>query len=215
MEYKKSPIELIKLRTSTRSFDEKDIDSIKLRKLKDYIEYINKETNISARFTLTTNKKESKDAKKLGTYGIISGANSFIVGILNKDETDSLEFGYLFEKIVLFATDLDLGTCWLGGTFKKDNFENSILLGEGEFIPIISPVGNKKEKPKLFDSIMRAGAGSNKRKPWSELFFKGNSLVPLKIKIASTFSFLEQKAMEFHLMIFRKMILELQNVILN
>lgn len=101
---------------------------------------------------------------------------------LHKDETDSLEFGYLFEEIILFATDLDLGTCWLGGTFKKDNFENSILLGEGEFIPIISPVGNKKEKPKLFDSIMRAGAGSNKRKPWSELFFEGNSLVPLKEK---------------------------------
>lgn len=87
-----------------------------------------------------------------------------------------MEFGYLFEEIILFATDLDLGTCWVGGIFKKDNFENSILLGEGEFIPIVSPVGNKKEKPKLFDSIMRAGAGSNKRRPWSELFFEGNGV---------------------------------------
>ena len=188
MQTKNTPTELIKLRTSTRSFDYKEIEPIKLEKLRDYIEHINRESKIKARFILTTNKGDNKEAKKLGTYGIISGANSFIVSILDKDEKDSLEFGYLFEKIVLFATDLDLGTCWLGGTFKKDNFENNIQLVENEFIPIVSPVGNKKEKPKLFDKIMRVGAGSDKRKPWNELFFEGNSLVALNETTAGLYS---------------------------
>ena len=188
MQTKNTPTELIKQRTSIRSFDHKEIEPIKLEKLRDYIEHINRESKIKARFILTTNKGDNKEAKKLGTYGIISGANSFIVGILDKDEKDSLEFGYLFEKIVLFATDLDLGTCWLGGTFKKDNFENNIQLVENEFIPIVSPVGNKKEKSKLFDKIMRVGAGSDKRKPWNELFFEGNSLVALNETTAGLYS---------------------------
>ena len=188
MKPNKSPTELIKIRTSTRSFDEQIIDPIKLQRLKDYIEHINNQTKIKARFTLTTNEKSSKGGKKLGTYGIISGANSFIVGILDKDEKDSLEFGYLFEKIVLFATDLGLGTCWMGGTFKKVDFENNIELAEDEFIPIVSPVGNKKEKPKMFDKVMRAGAGSDKRKPWNEVFFEGNTKLPLNETTAGLYS---------------------------
>ena len=188
MKPNKSLTDLIKIRTSTRSFDGKPIDPLKLQKLKDYIEYINSETEINVRFTLTTNEENSKDGKKLGTYGIISGANSFIIGILHKDEKDSVEFGYLFEKIVLFATDLDLGTCWMGGTFSKSNFENNIELSEDEFIPIVSPVGNKKEKPKIFDKIMRAGAGSDKRKPWDELFSEEDGSVPLNESTAGLYS---------------------------
>lgn len=50
---------------------------------------------------------------------------------------------------------------------------------ENEFIPIVSPVGIKKEKPRVFESAMRAVIGANKRKPWSELFFEVGGLVPL------------------------------------
>jgi nitroreductase len=176
MKFKKSAIELIKMRTSVRSFDNSEIKNLDLKKLEDYIEEINKQTRIKARFTLTVkDDKADKTAKKLGTYGIISGANSFIVGILDKDEKDSLEFGYLFEKIILFATDLGLGTCWLGGTFNKGNFEKNLNLEKNEFIPIVSPVGIKKENPTILDSFMRTAAGSNKRKPWNELFFEENS----------------------------------------
>jgi hypothetical protein len=180
MEFQKSVIELIKMRTSSRSFDQKDIDSIILKKLKDYITKINEETKLRVRFIfIQSNDNDGGKVKKLGTYGIISGANSFIIGILDKEEKDSLEFGYLFEKIVLFATDLGLQTCWLGGTFNKGNFEQNMNLLDNEFIPIVSPVGTKKEKPRVFESAMRAVIGANKRKPWSELFFETDSLVPL------------------------------------
>lgn len=180
--------ELIKKRTSIRSYDEEDIDSGKVQKLGDFIEQINKKSNIKARFTLTTNTKDDRKAKKLGTYGIISGANSFIIGILDKDEKDAVEFGYLFEKIILFATDLDLGTCWLGGTFNRDNFEANLDLKENEFIPIVSPVGNIKDKPKFFDNIMKVASGSKKRKPWNELFFEKNTSTPLNEKAAGDYA---------------------------
>ncbi|HEY8892576.1 MAG TPA: nitroreductase family protein [Clostridium sp.] len=180
MEFQKSVIELIKMRKSSRTFDQTNIKSITLKSLEDYITKINEETKLRARFILTqSNDNDGRKVKKLGTYGIITGANSFIIGIVDKEEKDALEFGYLFEKIVLFATDLGLQTCWLGGTFNKGNFEQNINLLDNEFIPIVSPVGTKKEKPRVFESAMRAVIGANKRKPWSELFFEIDTLVPL------------------------------------
>ncbi|MBX4264532.1 nitroreductase family protein [Clostridium estertheticum] len=180
MEFQKSVIELIKMRTSSRSFDQKNIESLTLKKLKDYIKKSNEETKLRARvIVIQSNDNDSRKAKKLGTYGVISGANSFIIGIFEKEEKDALEFGYLFEKIILFATDLGLQTCWLGGTFNKGNFEENMSLVDNEFIPIVSPVGIKKEKPRVFESVMRKVIGANKRKPWSELFFETDSLVPL------------------------------------
>ena len=74
---------------------------------------------------------------------------------------------------------MGLQTCWLGGTFNKGNFEQNTSLVDNEFIPIVSPVGIKKEKPRVFESVMRTVIGANKRKPWSELFFETDSLVPL------------------------------------
>lgn len=180
MEFQKSVIELIKMRTSSRSFDQKNIQSLTLKKLNDYITKINEETKIKAKIIFIQSKDiDGSKVMKLGTYGVISGANSFIIGILDKEEKDALEFGYLFEKIVLFATDLGLQTCWLGGTFNKGNFKQNMSLLHNEFIPIVSPVGIKKEKPRVFESAMRAVIGANKRKPWSELFFEADGLVPL------------------------------------
>ncbi|MGV8983787.1 nitroreductase family protein [Clostridium sp.] len=180
MEFEKSVIELIKMRTSSRSFEQRNIESGNLKKLKDYITKMNEETKMKAKVIFIQNKvTDGSKVMKLGTYGVISGANSFIVGILDKEEKDSIGFGYLFEKIVLFATDLGLQTCWLGGTFNKENFKQNISLLDNEFIPIVSPIGIKKEKPRVFESAMRAVIGANKRKQWSELFFEADSLVPL------------------------------------
>jgi hypothetical protein len=83
------------------------------------IKEANGEMAIKAR-VLLVNKQDKSDgsAEKFGTYGMISGASYFIVGIVDKDEKNALKFGYLFEKIVLFATDLGLQTNSLGGLLR-------------------------------------------------------------------------------------------------
>jgi nitroreductase len=189
MEFQKSVIELIKMRKSCRTYDGRSIENITLQKLINYVAKINEEAKIRARFTIVNNNDiNSKSINKLGTYGFISGARSFIVGILDKEEKDALEFGYLFEKIILFATDLGLQTCWLGGTFNKSHFKQNTNLLEDEFIPIVSPVGFKKEKPRFIESAMRTVVGADKRKPWNELFFEGNSTVPLSEDNAGSYA---------------------------
>lgn len=187
MEFNKPVTQIIKERRSCRSFDPKKTDEEALKKLEEYIVEINRQAKTKARFILTGKQSTgSASPAKLGTYGIINGANQFIIGIAAKGETDEAEFGYLFEKIVLCATDLGLGTCWLGGTFKREDFIHKASLTGNEFIPIVSPVGIKTEKMRLLDKAMRAGAGSNRRRPWDELFFDADATTPLMQQKAKT-----------------------------
>lgn len=175
MDFQKSIIELIKKRISSRTYDEREIDTIALRKLNNFISKINVENKIQGRFMLTEklNADPGKE-QKLGTYGFISGATSFIVGTIDIDEQDALSFGYLFEKIVLYATYLGIQTCWLGGSFKKIDFEKNVVIPEKQVIAIVSPIGYKKEKQRFFETAMRSVVGANKRKPWNELFFEAD-----------------------------------------
>ncbi len=175
MEFKKSVIDLIKERKSTRTYDGRALEEVDLKKFNSYLDELNSETKIKARFKIVSNLGTNKDeSKKLGTYGFIQGANSYVIGIMDKDENYAFEFGYLFEKIVLFATDLGIQTCWLGGTFSRENFQEIAELNENEFIPIISPIGYKKDKKRIFETTMRVAVGADKRKPWSELFLNKN-----------------------------------------
>lgn len=187
MEYNKSVINLINERISTRTYDSSALRDEDLEKLNAFIDEVNKEIKIKARFRIITNLGTgTAESKKLGTYGFIKGANSYIIGILNKDDNDALEFGCIFEKIILFCTDLGIQTCWLGGTFSKENFQQMAGLNGNEFIPIISPLGYKKEKQRVFETTLRSTIGADKRKSWSELFFNKN-LQPLNENDAAEF----------------------------
>lgn len=85
-----------------------------------------------------------------------------------------VEFGFIFEKLILFATRLGIGTCWIGGTFSRNSFAKEINLKDSDFIPCITPIGYAKEKQRLFDKTLRYVTKADNKKSWSELFFKGN-----------------------------------------
>lgn len=108
---------------------------------------------------------------RLGTYGVIKNPQAYLVGAVQNEETALLEFGYVFHKLILYATGLGLGTCWIGGSFTRKSFSREIGLAPGEIIPCITPLGYPREKPRLLDSTMRFVAKSDQRKPWEELFY--------------------------------------------
>lgn len=179
MEFEKSIVENIKARYSCRSYDSKPLDETLVKKLQDYIEEMNAQIKTRARFQYITNDTNNETPVKLGTYGMIAGANNYIVGICHNGEQNCVEFGYMFEKIILFATDMNLQTCWLGGTFNRDEFTKKCNLKDNEYIAIVSPVGIKKQKPRIFDKAVRTLVGADKRKPFSELFFDNDISTPL------------------------------------
>jgi nitroreductase len=118
--------------------------------------------------------------ERLGTYGVIRGASTYLAGAAVQGPFCLPDFGYLFQLLVLRATDLGLGTCWLGGTFRRSDFGPALGLKEGELLPAVSPVGVPAGRRGLVDRAFRAAAGSNHRRPWEELFFdsSGRPLAP-------------------------------------
>jgi hypothetical protein len=83
------------------------------------------------------------------------------------------------ELIILYATDLGLGTCWLGGTFTKSSFARKISAREGELVPGVASVGYIAKKPRRIESILRRNDGTDRRLPWERLFFDREFNTPL------------------------------------
>ena len=72
--------------------------------------------------------------------------DTFIAGKMKKQKHAEEAFGFTFERIVLFATDLGIGTTWIAGTMDRKGFEKAIGLKEDEVMPCISPLGYPAER---------------------------------------------------------------------
>lgn len=107
----------------------------------------------------------------LSSYGVIKNPYGYLVGAVQKADRCLVDYGYLFQRILLEATRWGIGTCWLGGTFRPEKVASLFPLQPGEIIPAVSPFGLPAERPSVIDGLLRWGASSKLRKPWGELFF--------------------------------------------
>lgn len=120
---------------------------------------------------ITAEYQDGKSLRGLGTYGFIQGASGFVVGALGAGQQNLEEYGYRMERIVLAATDLGLGTCWLGGTFTKSTFARRISLQKGESMPAILAIGLIADEGEARQGAIRQHVSGHRRIPWEELFF--------------------------------------------
>ncbi len=166
-------IETIKTRKSCRTYCNRAIEPEKLVELRQFLASNTKMPfGSKVRFNLIDfNEMEIGELKNLTTYGVIKGARQFMVGTVIKQSKAMEDYGYCMEKNILKATSMGLGTCLLGGTFKRSGFAGKINLGEGELLPVISPVGYAGEKRSAVERVFRFVAASDKRKPRHELFY--------------------------------------------
>lgn len=185
----REPLEaVVRQRYSVRTYSKKPISKQVQEEITEYIKSLSSPFPAKPSFKLIETEL-SAGGLKLGTYGMIKNASCFIASQVAEDEPYAIEaIGYEFEKLILFLTTLGLGTCWLGGTFKRDEIRR--VLGETEkaFIPAITPMGyfeRKDLREKLISGLVRADA----RKPWEELFFDGGFQLPLTPEKADTYAF--------------------------
>ena len=115
-------------------------------------------------------------------------AEKFIIGIITEPSKYDLEnIGFLFEYLILYATQLGLGTVWLGGTFNRNAFASQLNLRTGERIPVISPVGWVAQRQTLRSKAIKSIARSKDRKIWSQIFFDSNFNTSLSVDEADEF----------------------------
>ncbi len=176
-----SMIQAINKRVSVRSYTDEPIGQEKKQKIMDLLRSPSKGPfGHQVRFTLIDFSEINKnEVRSLGTYGFISGAKSFIVSAVKDGAGSMVDLGYCFEKVILAATILDLGTCWLGGTFKRANFAKRINTAHDEIVVAISPIGYARDRRTVREVAVRRFANSDHRKPWGDLFFDGDMNTPL------------------------------------
>jgi hypothetical protein len=180
--------DLIKRRYSCRSYLDRPIDATDRQTLSEFL------TSLGAgplgshtRFSLiaaTENDRES--LKGLGTYGFVKGATGFIVGTVEPGPKDMEDYGYRLEQAVLAATDLGLGTCWLGGSFTKSSFARKIGATRGEVVPAVVAAGYPAEGSR--EGWARERAGSHRRLPAGQLFWRDKPGEPLDFSSAGGYA---------------------------
>ena len=191
-----SMIEAINKRVSVRSYTGRSIEQSKTQEMINLLESTNEGPfGNKTRFSLIDfSEMEKNETSSLGTYGFISGAKLFIVGAVKYGfgEMDGaralVDLGYCFERVILTATNLGLGTCWLGGTFKRANFAKRMNVSEDEIVPAISPIGYARDRRTIREIAVRRFANSDRRKPWEELFFDGDMNTPLSKESAGAYA---------------------------
>lgn len=178
-------MELVQKRRSVRTFDGKGILASDYQKLCDYVKNIENPYGIPVEFLLV-------DAKEQGLFSpVIEGEQYYIIGKVPKVLHSEEAFGYSFEKMVLYAQSLGLGTTWMAGTLDRPLFEKAAALKGDEIMYCVSPLGYAAADMSAKEQKMRTAIHADERKPEAEIFFADSFATPLvetdaKIKEALT-----------------------------
>ena len=132
--------ELIEKRRSVRSFDGKGLSEEEISMIMKYAAEADDPYGIDIEWKIL-------DARRDGlSSAVISGTDIYIAGKMKQVPSAEEAFGYGFEKIVLFAQSMGIGTTWIAGTLDRPAFERAMDIREGEVMPAVSPLGHPAQK---------------------------------------------------------------------
>ncbi len=157
--------EIVKGRKSVRTFDPRPLSDGDKAALAAYMKDIPNPFGIPAEFVLL-------DAKEHGLSSpVLAGESLYVAGLIENKPYADVAFGYSFEKLVLYAWSLGVGTVWIGGTMKRELFEKAAGLKPGYMMPCISPLGYPAKKRSVKETLMRTGISADSRISADKLFF--------------------------------------------
>ncbi len=139
----------IENRISRRKFESEPITNQEKEKIISLVNELNKASGLTMAFLEDGSGAFQKLRK---SYGLFANVRSVILMKGKKEDKNFREkIGYYGEDLVLAITDLGLGTCWVGGTFDKDE----IIVGDNEELACVVLVG-KVAAPSLKEKMMRS-----------------------------------------------------------
>ncbi len=151
-------LEALKERHSVRKYLDRQFDNETIEKLQDKISILNEEGNLHLQLVVNEPKAFSGG---IFSYGKFSGVSNYIM-VVGKD-SDKLDYeaGYFGQRLVLFAQQLGLRTCWVGLTYKKVAGAFSVDPGERVVCCIAIGYGadnGVQHKSKRPDRVSNVGA---------------------------------------------------------
>lgn len=180
--------EAVTKRYSVRNYKDVNIEKNIMDEIKTFINSLDNPFGKKVNYHFLE-KEDTNNEQRLGTYGVIKGANQYI-GTTIKLEAMALEaLGYELEVLMLYLAYRDIGTCWLGGTFDRKGFAQAMDIGENEIFPAITPYGYAASNKHLKEIAMRKMIKADQRVQWDKIFFKYDFTNPLKKEEAGSLQF--------------------------
>ena len=149
-------LEAMEKRHSVRSYDDRKIEGEVKSKLENMIADCNKQSGLHMQLVLN-------EPKAFGNfrahYVMFSGVKNYIALVGKKSPDLDETCGYYGEKVVLFAQQLGLNTCWVALTFSK--VKEAFVIADGEELCLVIAIGygsneGKQHKSKSFEQVTKA-----------------------------------------------------------
>ena len=168
-------MELIRARRSVRTFDNTPLSPEHAQMILEHAAAADNPYGIPITWKLLSAKEHGL------TSPVIAGTDLYIAGKMLQVPHAEEAFGCSFEKVVLFAQSLGVGTTWIAGTMNREAFEKAMDLdpSAGEVMPCVSPLGYPAPKLSLRETMMRKGIRADSRLDFRALFFDGSFDRPL------------------------------------
>ena len=166
-------MELIRHRRSVRTFDGRALKAEDAQRILERAAAMENPWGIPVEWKLLSAKAQGLSSP------VIVGADSWIAGKLRRVPHAEEAFGYAFERLVLYAESLGIGTTLIAGTMDRPAFERAMALGPDEVMPCVSPLGYPAERMSLRETMMRKGVRADSRLDFSALFYDGSFTAPL------------------------------------
>ena len=112
----------------------------------------------------------------LYNYGRILGAPHYIAAISETKPGYMVNAGFRMEQLILHATALGIGTCWLGGGYRRQDVGQMLDVESGEQVVALTPLGypgNNARSRIVNTAIHLLTPGRGKRRPLEQLVFAG------------------------------------------
>lgn len=170
-------MDIIKARRSVRKFDGRPLSLEDKEKLFSCIKKaISNPYEIPVEFLLL-------DAREHGLSSPVIEGESFYVIAKSKKIIHSEEaFGFSFEKFVLYAWSIGVGTTWLAGTLDREIFNKAAMTKDDEFMFCVSPLGYAANIMSETEIKFRKALHADERRPAQELFFDKNFSAALELE---------------------------------
>jgi len=169
----------IQRRISVRSYSKDIVDSTTLKRLINFAKKTKHLTTVLPRIELVSGVDKTNHilTSIIGSYGLVRNPPHLLIGIMPEESNITrIDLGYVLEQVVLEATKLGLGTCWISGSYNPKIAGSEVGLKSGEIVEVVCAFGYPaKEILERFHSrTIRRIAGGHHRKPLKEIVFYKN-----------------------------------------